>query len=119
MDVEIKILNLPTVLKAIAKAPDIMNKSLTDGLRKAALLVERYSKQVTPVDTGRLRASIFTDIQPLIATIQPKTDYAIYVHEGTRYITGRPFMKQGVEMAKDEIERVVNDEVSQGLKKVK
>lgn len=83
-----------------------LDKAIHDILTEFAFTVERYSKQVTPVDTGRLRASIGTGF--LIASgiggggtarVAPHTDYAGFVHEGTRRMKARPFMKWGVEFA--------------------
>lgn len=64
-----------------------------------AFASERYSKIATPVDTGRLRSSITTSIGNLEARIAPHTNYAIFVHEGTRYMRGRPFMAIGLNQA--------------------
>ena len=79
---------------------------LRDEISKIALRVERYSKQLTPVDTGRLRASIATSwlVGQIGAIVQPNVNYAIFVHEGTRYMRGRPFMEKGADFAKQYIE---------------
>lgn len=71
-----------------------------------AYLVESYSKQVTPVDTGRLRASIGTSLftTGIGAIVQPNTHYAGFVHEGTKYMRARPYMQWGVDFAKTKIE---------------
>lgn len=63
--------------------------------------IERESKKVTPVDTGRLRSSIVTEIggAGLKATVGPDVYYDIFVHEGTRKMRARPFMTWGVEAA--------------------
>lgn len=64
-----------------------------------AYSIEHYAKMRTPVDTGLLRSSIRTDIGNLKAAVGPHTNYGIYVHEGTRRMAGRPFMRWGKEMA--------------------
>lgn len=80
-------------------------KAIADGMELQRQLqifafdIERESKRVAPVDTGRLRASIFTSIGNLEARIKPNVNYAIYVHEGTRYMRARPFMMIGFEKA--------------------
>lgn len=83
-----------------------INEKMHKIIEEFALLVERYSKQVTPVDTGRLRASIGTGFlisagigQGGVAIVAPHTEYAGFVHEGTRKMRGRPFMRWGVEFA--------------------
>lgn len=118
MDVQIEILNLKDVQRAIIKGPEIMRDALNTGLEKSAFLVERESKIKTPVDTGRLRASIFTTLRPLVATVMPKTNYAVFVHEGTTRMRARPYMTEGLEAAMSEIKRVMNDEINKGLVKI-
>jgi hypothetical protein len=71
-------------------------------IQEFAFAVERYSKQVTPVDTGRLRASIGVSAGfggGMRTFVQPNVFYAGYVHEGTRRMRGRPFMRWGTEFA--------------------
>ncbi len=68
-------------------------------IKELSFLVERESKKVTPVDTGRLRASIGVSLRPFSATIRPRTNYAVFVHEGTKYMRARPFMLWGAEAA--------------------
>lgn len=91
--------------------PMHIKRALNNAIRKSAFLVERESKRVAPVDTGRLRSSIFTIIEPLKATVQPRTNYAIFVHEGTFKMASRPFMREGGERARSAIERVFNEEI--------
>jgi len=91
----------PTFQRVGKAFQDIDMKSI---LRKVneeiAFAVERFSKQVTPVDTGRLRSSISVsnafggNIRSFVA---PHTHYAGFVHEGTRKMAARPFMKWGVD----------------------
>lgn len=83
-----------------------LDKAIHDILTDFAFTTERYAKQVTPVDTGRLRASIGTGFliasgigRGGVARVAPHTDYAGFVHEGTRKMRARPFMKWGVEFA--------------------
>lgn len=64
----------------------IQNKS-KQGVLEAGLLVERESKQKTPVDTNNLKAGTYTE--PLITFKGPGAEigymafYAIHVHERT------------------------------------
>lgn len=69
-------------------------------LAKIAALVETAAKGQTPVDTGRLRSSItwvvLVDAKGLVAVIGTSISYAIFVHNGTRYVIGRPFLVNGL-----------------------
>lgn len=60
--------------------------------------VEGVAKGNTPVDTGRLRSSLTTALfevpySPYLACrVGTDVDYATYVHEGTKFMSGRPFL---------------------------
>ena len=102
---------LEKVAKKFRKISPNINKSIAVALKKAALLVERESKFVTPVDTGRLRASIFSTIYETSAVVQPKTDYAIHVHRR------KPFMKEGLDKARPRIEKIFRGAVHLSISK--
>jgi HK97 gp10 family phage protein len=72
-------------------------------LARIAAKAETASKARCPVDTGRLRGSINwrieMDGQGLVAIIGTNVEYAIYVHEGTSRMAGRPFLVEGVNQA--------------------
>lgn len=73
--------------------------SLQKQIERYAFAIEAGAKTTAPVDTGRMRASIMTDIGNLRAKVAPHVDYAAFVHEGTRFIAPRPFMIWGREQA--------------------
>ena len=108
--------NIDDVRKALKKSPERVGRHLSIAIRKSAFLVERFAKKNAPVDTGRLRGSISSTIMPLVATISPKVNYAVFVHEGTRFITGNPFMDKGFRSAQTAIVRVFNSEIGKALK---
>jgi len=95
---DIRITFKPSLEKLAGKFESIKIQSFLQAkIKELAFLVEREAKQVTPVDTGRLRASIrvLPMIRSLEGIIQTHTEYAIYVHSGTRYMRARPFMYWG------------------------
>ena len=113
----------------LVKIPATLNYALVETTKKALGYVERFAKQGAPVDTGRLRASIgggtfkggsygkgegviFTDIE---ASIRPTVNYAVFVHEGTRYMTGRPFMSNAADKVADMIQDILDREVRKVL----
>ena len=103
--ITIKITGLNEVIKKFEKMPRDFITEMDKAVKRSAYLVEGEAKKVTPVLTGRLRASISSIFSTLQAIVSPHTDYAIYVHEGTRFMERRPFMKWGVEKAVDAIKK--------------
>ena len=78
--------------------------NIQKGINKAAFMGERKAKQLCPVDTGMLRASITTDIGSLEASVGTNVEYAPFVEYGTSNQLAQPFMKP----AKDKAQRLIN-----------
>ena len=66
-------------------------------IEKTAYKIERGAKANCPVDTGRLRGSITTEIGSLQADIGSNVEYAGYVHDGTYKMGARPFLETAAE----------------------
>lgn len=67
----------------------------------AAMTIESEAKQLAPVDTGHLRASIGA-VQEGRATwvVRAAAHYALYVEMGTRYMGAQPYMRPAIERAR-------------------
>lgn len=69
-------------------------------VRIFAIKILATSQQLTPVDTGRLRASQHIEelLGGLAALIGTNVTYAYWVHFGTTRMSGRPFLLQAFEL---------------------
>lgn len=104
-------------------------------LRNVAFAVERLAKQYAPVDTGALRASIYTAFagepntlpqvggdgqrvalptpnQALTANVGPSVEYGVYQEFGTRYMSAQPYLlpalRQAEQVVPEEFRRMVD-----------
>jgi len=116
--IQVKLEGANKLMAALSGMPDTLRAALGTILSKAAFLIEGKAKQFSPVDTGRLRASIFSFARSLYSEVSTNTDYAIYVHEGTKFMRARPFMRLGAEAAADDINDVAENEIERALNKV-
>lgn len=100
--------------KVVAETPEKIDQALM----KAGFLVERESKKLSPVRTGRMRGSIAVESEVARrnqhhVVIQPHTNYAEFVHRRT------PFMTAGFYNAKDRIDTLFEKLVIDALSNVK
>ena len=113
--------------KAVAAA------SAARGANKAGLLAEGDAKRLCPVDTGRLRNSIHTELVLTEsggeAHVGSNVEYAAYLEYGTgqrgdssvehrQDWLGRPpkpYLRPAVEINRDNIARIIADEMRKGL----
>lgn len=113
--IDIRITNLPQIRAAFDKAPLTMSKNLNIAIRKAAISIQGKSMENTPVDTGRLRASHYTNFGHLRAEIGTDADYSIFVHEGTRFMKARPYLRQAVTTENESVQRAFKEAVDDTL----
>lgn len=124
MEISIKIEGLAELAARWSRLPKKIQTMVNDALTSSGYLVEAESKKRTPVDTGRLRSSISIAsslrlrAQPHVI-ISPHTNYAIYVHEGTRHMRSRPFMTQGYDASKQRIRNIMKKMLKDITKQMK
>lgn len=116
--ISIRITNLPQIRAAFSKAPKEMVKELNKAIQKTVLSIGRDSRRSTPVDTGRLRASTYEKFSNLKGEVGTNTSYDIFVHEGTRYMRGRPYLRKAVESNEGVTEKSFVDAVQNVLDKI-
>jgi HK97 gp10 family phage protein len=105
-----------------------------DAVGKVAFAVERAAKMKAPVDTGALRASIYTRIgksggeaptgadqvelpQPennQTAHVGPSVDYGLYVELGTHRMAAQPFLAPAVREVEGELAAMFKDVATDG-----
>lgn len=116
-DIQIKIKNLAQIKAAFDRSPRLMIRYLNLAIRKTTLTIEADSKRNTPVKTGRLRASTFSRFSILKGEVGTNTTYDRFVHEGTRFMSARPYLRLAVESNQSNtdrffttaVQRVLND----------
>ncbi len=89
--------------EALRQLLDSKEGDVAKDLLRRAIKVENAAKRYVPVDTGRLRSSIGSDLQRdaigLSAIIGSNVSYAIYVEMGTRYMRARPWLRPALREA--------------------
>lgn len=118
MRVSIRFKNLARIRRAFNEAPDDMRRELQKAIARSTFIIGRQSRINAPVKTGRLRASHTERIFPGKGIVQPMVNYAMFVHEGTRYMRKRPFLARAVESEVDEVEREFKDAVDNVLERI-
>lgn len=118
LDTTINVRGMRGFQRAMKESPRDLKNEIEKAMKKSVFKAEGEIKPITPVDTGRMRASIKHYLKPLEGEIFPTVDYAIYVHEGTKYMAARPFMEQGLKYAKPTIENYFKDAIEKTLDKI-
>ena len=106
MNITVTISGLSKVISRFNNSPAIIDKELELAFRKSLALMERNVKLRTPVDTGRLRASIGSEsqggwryIKKTVAGLGTKVWYAYWVEvRKARHMVGEwGYFSKGVQ----------------------
>jgi len=85
-----------------------MPAAIESQVQAAAYACEAYAKDLCPVDTGALKASIKADKESaLLWTVAPHTEYAVYVEFGTRRMRAQPYMRPAAERVRVEFPKLL------------
>lgn len=74
---------LDQLVAKFQRLPREVKGAISDAVTTSALLIQRMSRQESPIDSGRLRNSIHIRYIPLGAIVSTNVKYAVWVHEGT------------------------------------
>lgn len=113
--VDVKLEGIEKLRNKLGKFPAKLDLAINRGIQKYSYLVENIGKQLTPVDTGRLRASITTNILPFRGTVYTNVNYAVYVHEGTEFMEARPFLREAREATDSDLNDIMREEIERAL----
>ncbi len=88
---------------AIRELFDSEDSDVAAELLRRGLKVERAAKRNAPVDTGRLRSSIGTnlghDSDGLYVEVGSEVEYALYQELGTRRMPAHPYLRPALRAA--------------------
>ena len=118
-EIRIKIKNVDQIINFLKTRPAKTKEELNRAVEKTVLLIERGTKQRAPVDTGRMRSSVHrrTFKRLLEGEVVAGVRYAIYVHEGTKFMRARPFMGDAIRASEGRIQKFFVQAMANVLKK--
>lgn len=94
-------------------APRVVSEELTRGLREAGPVLRESIRAVTPVRTGRLRASVNTRLTGSGQLIELRAfsvvPYARWVEQGTSRFRGRFMFRRGTAAAQGRLRRILGN----------
>lgn len=126
--IAIKITNLPEIKRAFDKAPRLMKTNLNIAIRKTIFNIQgmefqQYSSLgigirthglIDSIRRGAFQGELRGEVGPNV-TGSPGVNYAVFVHDGTRYMRTRPFLRNAVEETNLMTQRFFTDAVDNTL----
>jgi HK97 gp10 family phage protein len=116
VNITLDIQGLDRVRANFDKMPAKLLQNINGAITKAAFLLENRAKREAPVDTGRLMRSInVRSIAPFKQAVGPHVNYALYVHEGTRFQKANPFLRRAAAAENADIQRIFDEAIESAI----
>ena len=110
MKLEIKITSDAEKLLRKFNNTAMVEKDVSKLIKNTLHNIERDAKKQCPVDTGRLRGSITTNIiSTYSGEVGTNVEYAEYVEYGTRYQSAQPYFEPAVEKNEDKFNDALDE----------
>lgn len=105
MSISYEIKGLKEIQSALSQAPEIAKPIFQRAIEGTAAVFAKHTQKNNPVPwrTGALTQTFQFNSSPLRATWGPTRYYAIFVHDGTKYIKANPFMPKIMAKAEKEV----------------
>jgi len=98
------------------KMKSLLAEGIEKGLTMAAITVDKSAKVKTPVDTGRLRASIGYEVESDTATIGTNVEYATFIEYGHSRKAPDGFLRPALDENRGKINKMIADAIKAVLK---
>jgi len=125
-NIQVKITNIDQIRKAFKAAPEKMGKALNIAIQKVLFSIQAETiRNVHPdrginVITGGLLSA--TERPPVFTNLKGVYDidiyYAPFVHDGTRFMRARPFLKHAVDSQQEITNRFFTEAVDSVLSEI-
>jgi len=84
-------------------------------LQELAESIKETAQRIAPLRTGYLRSTIFTEAAEWTVKIGASAPYAAYVEFGTRFMHGRRFLSQAVELHRLQLVNIVGEAINESI----
>ena len=98
-NVHVEIKNLPEIRAAFKRSPELMTKNLNSAIKKVTNNLVSVAASTTPHATGYLKRTNEIKFDNLKGSFEKKAEYAYFVHEGTKFMSARPFLTDAIQIA--------------------
>ena len=118
--IDIDLRAIENLQQALKEFPGIVRQELAKAVKELVLIIEAKAKELCPVDTGLLRASITPVVESWAAAyIGTNTEYAPYVEFGTKHMQAQPFLEPAFLEGQKQASKVFGQAVSRAIARVR
>jgi len=115
VEYEIKIDGTEELKAKIERLDSAMQAKVHDCIREQAEIIKTVAQSLSSAKTGKLRNSIYSQVEDWIAKVGASAPYAVYQEFGTRFIKPIRFLSRAMEMQAQSMINAINQAIDEAI----
>jgi HK97 gp10 family phage protein len=116
VEMEMRVEGLPELRQKLSQLDNGLKCYVQEAMRFEAEAMKNVARARCPVRTGRLRDSIYVKVRDWVIRLGAAASYAVYHEFGTRYVRGRRFLSNAVEVRMPVLVNRLNRVIDQAIR---
>jgi len=116
VEIQLDVEGIEQFRNKMARLESGLQRQVYHQLHRLGALIKNLARKLCPVRTGRLRSSIFSQVEDWMLLVGAKAPYAVYVEFGTRYIQPRHFLSRAIKTYVPQLERLIGESVDSAVR---
>jgi len=115
VEYEVEVDGIEELKAKIERLDAVLQARVHDRMKEQAEIMKTVAQSLAPIKTGRLRNSIYAQVEDWIARIDASAPYAVYQEFGTRFIPPIRFLSRAIEMRTQSMISAVSQAVDEAI----
>jgi len=116
VEYEVKVDGIEELKTKIERLDLTLQAKVHDRIKEKAETIKTVAQTLAPIKTGRLRNSIYAQVEDWVAKVGASASYAVYQEFGTRFIPPVRFLSRAIEMRAQGMINAISQAVDEAIR---
>jgi len=116
VEYEVKVDGIEELKTKIERLDSALQAKVHNRMKEQAEIMKTLAQSLAPVRTGRLRNSIYAQVEDWIAKVGASAPYAVYQEFGTRFIQPVRFLSRAIEMQSQSMISAIDQAIDSAIR---
>lgn len=115
VEYEVEVDGIEELKAKIERLDAALQARVHDRMKEQAEIMKTVAQSLAPIKTGRLRNSIYAQVENWTAKIGASAPYAVYQEFGTRFVSPARFLSRAIEIRTQSMINAINQAVDEAI----
>jgi len=115
VEIEVDAKGMEELREKMQRVDSAMQRNVHRQLASLGADIKAMARQIVPVRTGRLRASIYARVEEWMLKIGAEAPYAYFVEAGTTFFRGFFFLTRSIQMHLPQLKAIISQAINESV----